>query len=267
MINELDLEDKIAVVEEKLNASLGEVQSLQGKVESLKTDSQPHFVRPASGAFTEGNFIKFFVMMPYAEDYGRLEKAIRNILEDDPYWFELHLARDRTLEPEIVANIRHHVSAADGYIAEISELNPNVMMELGWLFFEPTLRSRFHPELGRPPLIMLWSESEANGKRPPANLEGSLRVDRPGLGSGGLESALRREFDRVESLQKLVARRVEKFLSIHSLEKREFSSAQAKRINGRFKSVEKLLSSDFSEVKDRSERGLFESARYKLAEG
>src|SRR5262249_51189248 len=48
-----------------------------------------------------------------------------------PYWFEVRLARDYTHSTQLLENVRQHMLRSHGFIAEITDLNPNVMFELG----------------------------------------------------------------------------------------------------------------------------------------
>jgi molecular chaperone HtpG len=74
---------------------------------------------------------RLFMITPFAEKYSSVEAAVRDVFESAPYFFELVLARDFMYENKLLPNIRAHIDAADGFIAEITELNENVMLELG----------------------------------------------------------------------------------------------------------------------------------------
>jgi molecular chaperone HtpG len=79
--------------------------------------------------------IVLFMITPFADDYRRLEQAVRRVFERPPYCFQVLLARDRILKPNLSENVQEHLSRAHGFIAEISDLNPNVMLELGAAIF------------------------------------------------------------------------------------------------------------------------------------
>jgi len=74
---------------------------------------------------------RLFMITPYAEAYRGVEEAVRDVFEGPPYFFEVVLARDFMHESQLLEDIRAHIDAADGFIAEITDLNPNVMLELG----------------------------------------------------------------------------------------------------------------------------------------
>lgn len=88
-------------------------------------DAHSHNVILAPDARTD--HIVMFMMTPFADRYRPVEEAIRQIFERPPYCFEVRLARDYTHQDGLQANIRAHISRAHAFIAEVSELNPNVM--------------------------------------------------------------------------------------------------------------------------------------------
>lgn len=63
--------------------------------------------------------------------YRILEQAVRRVFECPPYYFEVRLTSDYTYKPERLENIREHIKRARGFVVEISELNPDIMLELG----------------------------------------------------------------------------------------------------------------------------------------
>ncbi|MET0414732.1 MAG: ATP-binding protein [Actinoplanes sp.] len=75
--------------------------------------------------------IVVFMMTPFDDRYRRLEEAVRRIFEKEPYCFEVVLARDYIHDDALLSNVRRHIMRAHGFIAELTEHNPNVMLELG----------------------------------------------------------------------------------------------------------------------------------------
>jgi hypothetical protein len=65
------------------------------------------------------------------DQYRTLEQAVRRVFECPPYYFEVRLTSDYTYKSERLENIREHIKRAHGFVVEISELNPNIMFELG----------------------------------------------------------------------------------------------------------------------------------------
>jgi hypothetical protein len=107
--------------------------------------------------------------MPFAEQSAVVERALRAVLEDDPYWFKLTLARDATLSPNLLDNVKAHMYTADAFLADITGLNPNVMMELGMVESDPAGR----------PVFVLKCKSGKGKKEPevPSDLKGRLYVE------------------------------------------------------------------------------------------
>ncbi|TDM05645.1 MAG: hypothetical protein C4K60_12955 [Ideonella sp. MAG2] len=96
--------------------------------ETKKDESKPHEKqRPAQ---TDG-VITVFMITPFSDTYRKLEAAVRSVFEAPPYYFKVVLARDHTFHNSLIGNVKSHIARADAYVAEISDLNPNVMLELG----------------------------------------------------------------------------------------------------------------------------------------
>ena len=75
--------------------------------------------------------INVFMITPFAEEYRGVEKAVRTVFESAPYYFNVTLARDFTYDANLPKNVFTHIDLADAFVAEITELNSNVMYELG----------------------------------------------------------------------------------------------------------------------------------------
>jgi molecular chaperone HtpG len=148
------------------------------------------------------DWVRLFVMMPYHPEYDELERALREALQRPPYCFELVLARDRALNPAVRQNLRHHIHNSDGYVADISEHSPNVMMELGWVFFEPDFERR-------PSLVLRASDSKA----PPVDLGGHIYETYSSLGSDRLTEELIAAIERHDGLRTLRETRRARFLT------------------------------------------------------
>lgn len=87
--------------------------------------------------------ICLFMMTPFDKSYQIVEDAVRQIFEQAPFYFEVRLARDYYRANDLVKNVREHIASAHGFIAEISELNPNVMMEVGSVLISGDTRPVF----------------------------------------------------------------------------------------------------------------------------
>lgn len=140
--------------------------NMQQERESLAQDRQA--LRRAAGQEAPAASHRIlFLMTPFNEDYARLEKALRVVIEE--HWgCQLCLARDRVLNPELRGNVEAHMQQAHAFLAEVSQGNPNVMYEVG--------RARaLYPQR---PMIFLSHPSKETGKVTlPADLQGLLRLD------------------------------------------------------------------------------------------
>jgi len=75
--------------------------------------------------------IRFFLARPFNGKYDVFERAVRSVLEDAPFFFEVRTALDYVHRPGLFDNIKEHITTSHGVIAEVSELNANVMLEVG----------------------------------------------------------------------------------------------------------------------------------------
>lgn len=177
MLDTLRLEAELAAVsKEKADLQIREMERAQVQ----GSERQDH------------DWVRLFVMMSYQQEFDRLEEVLRAILQAPPYYFELDLARSQIKNDMVQDNIRRHVLHADGYIADISAQSPNVMLELGWVVFEPTLQDR--------PAIILRSEE---GHAQPVDIAGKYNIVYPAPDSPDLQAFLTKQFDIHEPLQQL----------------------------------------------------------------
>lgn len=84
------------------------------------------------------------MITPFADEYRSVELAVRRVFEQAPFCFEVCLARDKYNADTLVENVKSHIAAAQCFIAEISDLNPNVMMEVGGIFMSGDKRPVSH---------------------------------------------------------------------------------------------------------------------------
>ncbi|MBV8809241.1 MAG: hypothetical protein JO033_11250 [Acidobacteriaceae bacterium] len=137
-----------------------------GNLRKFDLDRPKPIARPAD----PNSPIHIFIIMPFAEQSKIVEQALRAVLEDDPYWFKITLARDSTLAPNLLDNVKAHMYLADAFLADISGLNPNVMMELGMVESDPAQR----------PVFVLKRQVDKKDKKEadvPSDLKGRLYVE------------------------------------------------------------------------------------------
>jgi len=200
--------------------------------------------RPRARPVSDGRRpTRLFVMMPYSQEARLLEDALRHVFEDEPYCFELILARDRTLKPGLFDNVKAHMELVDGFLADISDLNPNVMLELGMTENDPRNR----------PVFVLRRH---DGLEAPSDLKGRLYVEytlpAPGAASPSeaLAKQLRHAFESIEDTQELLARRRARYLSDRLIRGRIrrarliMDDAEVDKLRKSFETVDELEQAD-----------------------
>jgi len=115
------------------------------------------------------------MITPFATRYKVIEAAVREVFENPPYFFEVVLARDFSYEFTLLDNLRTHMSQADGFVAEISEPNPNVMIEFGAAVLGDNQNR---------PVIALRSNAAQDT---PADIKGVLYIDYPSLSNAVID--------------------------------------------------------------------------------
>jgi molecular chaperone HtpG len=84
----------------------------------------------ASKIIDRTQHVSCFFAMPF-EGYEGLLEAVKQVLEDAPYGWQVIRADDRHHGVTINENVKRHIDRAHCYIAEISDENSNVFMEIG----------------------------------------------------------------------------------------------------------------------------------------
>ena len=115
---------------------------LNAQLEQERADAIQRIRIPAPAA-EKPKHIRLFMMTPFANEYKQVEEAARRIFEQKPFWFEVRLARDYYEADTLVKNVRIHIESSHGFIAEISSLSSNVMMEAGAVLMSNDERPMF----------------------------------------------------------------------------------------------------------------------------
>jgi hypothetical protein len=158
-----------------------------------------------------------FVALPFGDrDTFRYESillpALRSVLEVEPYYWQVGCAADTYFSMFIYDNVGQWLRRAQVYIADISDLNYNVMMEFGYMFWAK--------QPGQPLLIL---ERKNTGPKL-ADIQGVIRipysVDYPAVNDvqvkhaiEDLADSLRESFNRISEMQILYQTPREHFLS------------------------------------------------------
>lgn len=103
-----------------MNALRMDIQSLTANL-SKKTEPQ----------LQASKHIIFFMITPFSDEYEPIRQAVKLVFANEPFCFEVRIATELYTDSNMWNNIRTHIDQAHGFVAEISEQNPNVMMELG----------------------------------------------------------------------------------------------------------------------------------------
>jgi molecular chaperone HtpG len=77
---------------------------------------------------------RLFMMVPYDEQHENVVAAVRRVFEDKPFCFDVVLGKDFNLNSDFLDHLKGHMEAADLFVADITTLNPNVLVELGSVF-------------------------------------------------------------------------------------------------------------------------------------
>ena len=211
--------------------------SLQKAVETLKMNSM-FSLEDDLAAEQLPEHILLFMISPFSEEFKPLEMAVRRIFEGAPYYFEVQLARDIQVKEELLPNVRALMVQAHGFIAELTNLNPNVMFELGAVM---------QPNSQRPVFCLRGRD---NLRDVPADLKQQLfltygMVTEP---VEKIENDLRGQLEKDgriinAGLQSLISRRRKRFLSrtlVDGLSTR-LEAGQINALMGNFKLVDDLI--------------------------
>ena len=224
--------------EERLLETTRELEAERQQLLSMK---QHHLAAKDS----RPEHIRLFMITPFDASYGPLEEAIRALFEVHPYYFEVSLARDYTFGDSLLDNIREHFMRSHGFIAEVSELNPNVMFELGAVML---------PADERPVFTI---RSRLSTREVPSDLREKLRIE-----YGSLQDSMHQLTDELrngiekdgrivhEQLRNLLAQRRRRFLSsklLRTLHVR-LQEAQLDSLLRQFRTVEEFLGAEPAEV-------------------
>ena len=123
--------DGVTALMIRLLQLLEEKAALNAQLEQERAASIQRKQENAARETDKPDYIRLFMMTPFAESYKPVENALRKIFELPPFWFEVRLARDYYDAGTLVKNVRTQIASSHGFLAEISELSPNVMMEAG----------------------------------------------------------------------------------------------------------------------------------------
>jgi hypothetical protein len=176
------------------------------------------------------------------DQYRNLEEAVRRVFECPPYYFEVRLTSDYTYKPDRLENIREHIKRAHGFVVEISELNPNIMFELGAVAISDRNR----------PILPL--RSQAATAEVIASFSSQIHTIYSSLNQSveQLTSEIRQAFQRDgrivhEGINTLMSHRQKRFLSrtlLENLPRTRLDSQEISSLLKHYTSVEDLLAAE-----------------------
>lgn len=229
--------DSVARIMTMLIESQNVNLELRNELQKLQKDMQ---LKNADSLDSSTNHILMFMITPFDDKYRTVELAVRRVFERAPFCFEVCLARDRYNADTLVENVRSHIASAQCFIAEISDLNPNVMMEVGGILMSGDKR----------PVFVLWDTHSRIRK--PADFGDRLTFTYSGKSASPDElvdeiTSYLIEGGRIKNarVEELMRQRKELFLSytlLSSLPEISLTDSQKSSICNKFKTVESFVS-------------------------
>ena len=229
--------DNVAQIMTMLIETKHENLDLRDELLKLRKDMQ---VKNASNIVNGSKHILMFMITPFADEYRSVELAVRRVFEQAPFCFEVCLARDKYNADTLVENVKSHIAAAQCFIAEISDLNPNVMMEVGGILMSGDKR----------PVFALWDTHST--LRKPADFGDRLTFSYSGRSSSPDElvneiTSHLIEGGRIKNarIEELIRRRKELYLShtlLSGLTEIHLNDSQRASICNKFKTVDSYVS-------------------------
>lgn len=213
---------------------------LQEQIQNLREEVRKNTQKESSRQLPD--HIRMFMITPFAAEYKPVEQAVRNVFEKAPYFFEVRLARDYYASDTLVENVKSHMNSSHCFMAEISELNENVMMEVGGILMNGDPR----------PIFALWDGKCA--KKKPADFGDKLTINYEGrtVSVEAIEDSIRNWFTengRVKNyrLADLLKLRKKCFLShtlLNSIQNAPVSKEICDKLCKNFQTIEDFLEAD-----------------------
>ncbi|GHO99299.1 hypothetical protein KSF_093470 [Reticulibacter mediterranei] len=228
-----------------------QLQELQGRLSAtqlaLQAKEKQEMETAQREQITRSKHITCMVALPFNDNATFAYKsvlfpALRKVLEQHPYYWQVARADEKYYHSTVHANVARWLRQAHAYIADISDLNANVLLELGYMFWgkEPWQ-----------PVIVL--QREQSNKVDLADLGGIIRITYPDVHNehavDDVATKLKAEFAKDQSIQKLNRMKEEHYLSPFLLEDKGARDEVAKSLTEHFPSIESFVQAESSHVK------------------
>jgi molecular chaperone HtpG len=218
---------------DRMIAQADDVQRLTKDVAQLNNQLQDLKDANVSQSVQQTEHVSCFFAMPFQDEYVAIEQAFKEVLGDKPYGWQVVLARDSHQKQRTLDNVLAHISRSHFYIAEISEKNENVLIEIGQMI---TFKDR--------PLILL--RQKGSDKEIPADLQGFLYWELEYDQTDDKEKLIKHIRDNLSILEpqfQNIRNDKKIYLSRSVLEKQtEINLSTITKISERFQTVEDLCS-------------------------
>jgi molecular chaperone HtpG len=185
------------------------------------------------------------VILPGKPEYDLVEQALKQVLEDDPYYFELVRSEVAFAGTSSQVDLPRLLTEADSVLADITHGPPTLMFALGLL-------SAKKPEK---PIVMLTRQ---NNGAPPLVIEGNslinFEIPKEGDSTGihTLEVKFREAFGSIQALTELQEKRAERYLSTTYIRRRDLRGLlkpnEAEAIAKGFRTIEEFEKADVEEI-------------------
>jgi nucleoside 2-deoxyribosyltransferase len=241
-----------ALTDQTINQArlLGEQQVRPSVVQDVVQEKGPTMAI-SDGQNKTTRHIQCMVAMPFRDEIYPYNKvllpALRRVLERVPYYWEVAIASEEIFERIIQRNVVTWMNNADVYIADISDLNPSVMMELGYMLWNGYAE--------KPLLVLVREDRREECEKRVADLKGYLTIHYPLAASTDeseidrLTRVLETHINSDKSIQELNRKKKADFLSETFLERDIITPEKAiKTLVRHYKSIEDIRDASDEEV-------------------
>lgn len=222
--------DQMLALSDERGSLLAEKAALEARVRQVE-------VPPSSQQ--RARWVTCFVAMPFVDPAVQpVFEALKAVLEDIPYGWQVVRADSVAKAGKLDENVRQHMAQAHCFVAEISAENPNVMIEVGLMLAT------------RRPILLLRRDDVTTEL--PADLKGSLYAKHAGEGPA-LVARLRKE---IQGHPLFTAQEGDKKLSVTILSaagRGDLSERVIQKIAGGFETCRDFLDANVGQTAERLE--------------